>query len=245
MAHLPLVFSCAIFAHDKLSDVAAQLDKFWTRLQRFVAGIGKGHVDDLFDTGRSRRYHDDARGEVDRFLDRMRDQHHGLAFGGQHVKEQVLHIPSRLGVERPEWLVHQQKLRFDGVGARDRESLPHPARQMLGIGVREIRQAHQRQIVLANLASLRKWNMVGLELQTEGDVLLGGQPGENAVLLKDHAAFGARTAHGISIEQDLACGRPLKAGQHVHHRGLATAGRANHGDEVALVNIVGDVLDGR
>src|SRR6202043_2569707 len=58
----------AIFAHDKLFDVAAQLDKFWTGLQRFVAGIGEGHVDDLLDTGRARRYHDDARGEIDRFL---------------------------------------------------------------------------------------------------------------------------------------------------------------------------------
>src|SRR5712692_10724342 len=233
----------AVFAHDKLSDAASQLYEFRALLQRFVARIGKGYVDDLFDPGRPRRYHDDTRGEVDRFLDRMRYQHDGLAFGGQHIEQQILHIRTGLGVERPEWLVHQQKLRLDGIGTRDREPLPHPAGQMLGIGAGEIRQTHQREIVLADLLPLRSRNMIGLELQTEGDVFLDGQPGKNTVFLKDHAAFGTWPVHGSSIEQDLAFGRLLKAGQHIHHRGLAAAGRTNYGNELAIVDIVGHVVD--
>jgi hypothetical protein len=30
----------------------------------------------------------------------MGDQHHGLAFGGQHLEQQILHVGARLGVER-------------------------------------------------------------------------------------------------------------------------------------------------
>ena len=61
------------------------------------------------------------------------------------LQQQVLHVGARLRVERAERLVHQQELRLHGVGARDREPLPHAAGQMLGIGIGEIRQAHQRK----------------------------------------------------------------------------------------------------
>ena len=132
-----------VFAHHQIADVAAQLVEFRAFVQRLVARIGERHVDDLADPRRPRGHDDDARGEIDRLLDRVRDQHHRLAFGGQHLQQQVLHGGARLRVERAERLVHQQELRLDRVGARERQPLAHAARQMLRPGVGEIGQAHQ------------------------------------------------------------------------------------------------------
>ena len=145
----------AIFVHHELSDVTAQLAEFGALLQRFVARIGERHVDDLLDPGRPRRHHHDARGEIDRLFHRMGDQHDGLAFGGEHLEQQSLHVGAGLGIERAERLVHQQKLRLHRIGPRDREPLPHAAGQMLWIGIGEIGQPHQRQIVLADPLALR------------------------------------------------------------------------------------------
>ena len=85
--------------------------------------------------------------------------------------------------------------------------------------------------------------MIGFQLQAEGDVLLHGQPGEHAVFLEDDATLRAGSFDRVAVEQHLAGGRLLEAGQHAHHRGLAAAGRTDHGDEVAVIDVVGDILD--
>jgi hypothetical protein len=44
-------------AHHELADVAAQFAEFHPLLQRFIAGVGEGHLDDFLDPGRPRRHH--------------------------------------------------------------------------------------------------------------------------------------------------------------------------------------------
>ena len=44
---------------------------------------------------------------------------------------------------------------------------------------------------------------------------------------------------------DRAGGRRLEAGDHAQHRGLAAAGRAEEGDELALLDVEVEVLDDR
>ena len=97
--------------------------------------------------------------------------------------------------------------------------------------------------MLADLVALGDGNMIGLEFQAERDVLLDGQSGEYAVFLEDDAAFGTGPLHGLSVEQNLSGCRLLEAGQHAHHRGLAAAGGADHGDEVSVIDVVADILD--
>ena len=82
--------------------------------------------------------------QVDRLLDRMRDQHHRLALGRQHLQQQVLHRRTGLRIERAERLVHQQELRVHRIGARDRQPLAHAARQRLRLGSGEIRSPIRR-----------------------------------------------------------------------------------------------------
>ena len=54
---------------------------------------------------------------------------------------------------------------------------------------------------------------------------------------------GPGRSTGLPSNSTWPVGRLLEAGQHAHHRGLAAAGRTDHGDEVAVIDVVGDVLD--
>src|SRR3954468_12815880 len=83
--------------------------------------------------------------------------------------------------------------------------------------------------------------MIRLELEAERDVLLDGQPREHSIFLKDYAAFRSGSFNGFAIEQHPACGRLLKAGKHAHHGGLAAAGWTDHGDEVAIIDLIADI----
>ncbi len=76
-----------VFLHHELADVRAQLAERARFVQRFRrADTRTGSSIDLADARRARAHDDDARGEVDRLLDRMRDQHHGLAFRCEHLR---------------------------------------------------------------------------------------------------------------------------------------------------------------
>ena len=101
-----------------------------------------------------RSHHDDAVGEVDRLLDRVRDEHHRLVLGGEHLQQQVLHRRAGLRIERAERLVHQQELRLDRVGARQGEALAHAARQHARPGVGEVGEAHEPHVAVADLLAL-------------------------------------------------------------------------------------------
>jgi hypothetical protein len=70
--------------------------------------------------------------------------------------------------------------------------------------------------------------------------------GEERVLLEDHvdvAPEGRDADHVAAVEEDLAAGRLLEA-DHPQGGGLATARRAEQGEELALGDPEIDVLDG-
>ena len=75
-----------------------------------------------------------------------------------------------------------------------------------------------------------------LHLQAEGDVVLDRQPVEQRVILEDHAAFPARLADRLAVEQQFALGRLLEAGDHREQRGLAAAGVAEHRAEFVVID---------
>ena len=114
---------------------------------------------------------------------------------------------------------------------------------MFRIGIGEVGKTHEFEIVLADRFTFRRRNMIGLEVQAERDVLLDRQPGENAVLLEDHAAFGSGASHGCAVEQHRSGRRLLKACQHAHHCGLAASGGTDDSNEVAVIDVVIDILD--
>src|SRR5690242_1224896 len=89
--------------------------------------IGVDQVDDA--TG-ARAHHDDARGQEHRFGNRMRDEHHGLAGSLPEPQELLVQVVADDLVQRAEGLVHEQKRRIEGEGARDGDALLHAAREL-------------------------------------------------------------------------------------------------------------------
>ena len=77
--------------------------------------------------------------------------------------------------------------------------------------------------------------------QAEAHVVEHRQPREQRVALEHHAAVGAGRLDAPAVEQHLAGGRPVEAGDDAQQRALAAARRAEDGDEVVL----GDLEVGR
>jgi len=82
-------------------------------------------------------------------------------------------------------------------------------------------------------------------LETERDIALDRPPGEDGVLLEDVADLRRRRAgNPLAVHLDLPRGRRDEAADHVEDGGLAAAGRAHDGHELALVDLEGDRRDG-
>ena len=159
-----------VFLHHDVADVRAQLAELPRLVQRLLARIPERHLDHLPDAGGPRGHHHDLRGEVHRLLDRVRDEHHGLAFLPQDIEEQVLHGAPRLRVQGAEGLVHQQELGLHGVRTRERQALAHPAGERFRPRAGEVRQSHEAHVLLHDRIALRCMRPVGREAQAEGDV---------------------------------------------------------------------------
>ena len=70
----------------------------------------------------------------------------------------------------------------------------------------------------------------------EINVVVGGEPGQQAVVLEHHHAIGSRFGDGVALEGDGAAGGSIKAGDHVEEGGFAAAGVSDQADEFALVD---------
>ena len=109
-----------------------------------------------------------------------------------------------------------------------------PPERCFGIGVGEVRQAHQRHVALDDLGALRARWRGSPPAQAELDVAAHREPGKDAVLLEDHAAVRARARR--SARRRAAPGRRWadEAADDVEQRRLAAARRADDRDELAL-----------
>ena len=95
--------------------------------------------------------------EVDRLLDRVRDQHHRLALGREHLA--AAGPASRVRVcasSAPNGSSISRNCGLHRVGARERQALAHAARQRLRLGVGEVGQAHQAHVALADRVALAR-----------------------------------------------------------------------------------------
>ena len=100
------------------------------------------------------RHHGDAVAEQDRLVDRMGDEHHGLALVGplHELQQLLLQDLAGLRVERGERLVHQQDRRVHGERAHQADALLHAAGELVGIVLLEAGEPDQIEIVRDALA---------------------------------------------------------------------------------------------
>ena len=84
-------------------------------------------------------------------------------------------------------------------------------------------------------------------LEAEGDVLLDRHVREQRVRLEHHVhglLVRRHVGHVDAVDVDLAAGRPLEAGQHPQQRRLAAARAAEQAEDLLLVDVERDVVDG-
>ncbi len=131
-------------------DVQAQLGEARIGAHRVgVARPAERHVEHLLDAAGARAHHRDAVAEQDRLVDRMGDEHHGLALVRplHQLQQLLLQDLAGLRVERGERLVHQQDRRVHGERAHQPDALLHAARELIGIVLLEAGEPDQLEIV--------------------------------------------------------------------------------------------------
>ena len=181
-------------------------------------------------------HHGDTVGEVRRLLDVVGDKENRLVRLLADVHQVFLENLAGLVVERPEWLVHQQNLGVVGQRPRDGDALFHPAGEFLRILLLVTVQADASDELLG-----RRFDLLGAVVrrvfQSEGDVLEDTHPVVQRVLLKDDAPVGAWPIDWLAVDFDDTLGWVDETADDVQQRTLATAARADDGDELAGTDV--------
>jgi hypothetical protein len=149
-----------------------------------------------------------------------------------------LHVFAQLLVERAERLVHQHQLRLEHQGARQRHALLLAAGKLARQPVVHAAQLHhlERALHAALLLVLRHL----AHRERVGHVLAHAEMREQGVVLEHHAEVPLvrrRAVDLLAVEQDVAGGRRLEAGQHHQRGGLARARRPEQAQELAPVDV--------
>ena len=165
------------------------------------------------------------------------DVHHRDAQLLVQMLDLVLHALAQQAVQRAQRLVHQHQRRLEHQRPRQRHALLLPARQLHRAAVAERLHAHPLEGALhpgRDLALAR-----AAHAQRERQVLPHRHVREQRVVLEHHAdaqPVRRQVADGAAVQQDLAVGHGLEAGQHHQAGGLAGAGRPQHGQEFAALD---------
>ena len=162
--------------------------------------------------------------QPDRLADVVGDEQDGESTGGPEPLQLVVEDVAGHGVERAEWLVHQQDLGALGKGARDGGPLLHAARQLVRTLVTPALELnHVQQLVRAGVAFAARHSG---QPQGKVDVLGDREPRKERRLLEEECD----PPSGFD-RSELSL---VEAGKDVEERALAAAGGTDQTDEFAL-----------
>jgi hypothetical protein len=156
----------------------------------------------------------------------------------------VAEVDPHLGVERGQGLVQKQEARRGGDRPGQRDALLLAAGKLGRILVALFGQAHQLQQLGDPSLDLGLGRLA--VLQAVGDVLLDRQVGEERVGLEHDAEIALRGRQGGDVLAGLldhAAGLNVQAGDGPQQSGLAAARRPQKTNELALVDLQGNVLE--
>ena len=192
------------------------------------------------DPTRPRAHHDHAVGEEDRLLDRVGDQHDGGSGVEPDFLDQPVHLLAGEGVERAEWLVHQQHGWLVGQRPHQRGALLHAAGKLARKAAAEAFEAD----AVEQFVDPDPVRLGALDLERKVDVGVEVAPGQEVRLLEHHADLRVRAGHRLAVEQHLAGGEAMQPGHRPQERGLAAAGRADDRDDLAVHDVERAAVDG-
>ncbi len=177
-----------------MPDVQAKLGEARIGAHRVgVARPSERHVEHLLDAAGTRAHHRDPIAEQDRLVDRMGDEHHGLALVGPfHERKQLLlQDLAGLRVECRERLIHQQDRRVHGERAHQPHALLHSAGQLVGIMALEAGEPDHVQIMCDPRADFGARH--ARHGQSESAIVVDGLPRQQPEMLEHHGdAVGRR-----------------------------------------------------
>ncbi len=144
------------------------------------------------------------------------------------IRSRVRRVQGAEGLVEEEdgWLVDQR--------AGERDALLHTAGKLGGMRGGKALQAHERDERLGALRDLLDRRVADLERQ--GDVCGDRAPRHQVGALEDEANVTAWLGQLFGAELHAARDRAQEAGQQAQERALATAGRADDGEELPLLD---------
>ena len=178
------------------------------------------------------------------------DDHHGDPQLLIQVLQQVQDGGGGGGVQGGGGLVAQQDLGVRGQGPGDGHPLLLSAGELGGIGVGLFRQPHQVQQLQGPLFGLGGGDAA--DLHGEADVFQAGPLHQQVEALEDHGDLPAgqpqlllaEGRHLLPIHDHRAGGGPLQQVHAPHQGALAGAGETNDPEDLPLLNVQIDVLQG-
>ena len=144
------------------------------------------------------------------------------------------HLQAQLRVEVGEGLVHQAHGRFGHDGPRQRHPLLLTAGELRGLAAQQRLQAEEVSGARQSVVPLGARNLP--HLQPEDDVLGHVEMGEERIALEDHGDAplrGLQRRHVPPADDDAAGAGNIEPGDEPQGRGLAAAGGAEQGHELA------------
>ncbi len=191
-------------------------------------------VEDLADPAGPGTHHDDAVGEQHRFLDGVGDEDRGRAERGVDVLQLDRQFLAGEGVEGGERLVHQQDARLRQQRPAQGDALLHAAGQLVGQALVEAGQPDRGEEMVGALEvrGPAARFMISAGSMTLASTERHGRRAGRWNIIGDVASRGWVTT--ASSTSDLAGGGRQEAGDDPQQRGLAAAGPADDGDELAL-----------
>jgi len=188
----------------------------------------------------TRPHGDDPVGEDQGLLEVVRDEQHGLLQILQEVEEVVLHRHLGLGIERAEGLVHQEDLGINGQDPGDLGSLGHAPGELVREGVGELHEADLIEEPFHDGLPLGVRDAPQLEAETH--VVTDCAPRQKCGLLERVACRPAHVPHRFAPEEHLSLVGLSQARHDIQQGGLPASRGADHGDELALGDLEGDII---
>ena len=155
-------------------------------------------------------------------------------------------LVAALRIEAQRGLVEEENLWGVQKAAGDLEPALHAAGE--GLHVASLRSHSSKSLSSSSVRSARDLARHVVEDAVQIHVFVGGLLAVEAGVLKDDAEALADLVllhRGIeAVELDAAAGRAQQRGEHLDGGGLARAVRAEEGEDLALRDVEGDVVDG-
>src|SRR5579859_4985681 len=158
---------------------------------------------------RSRRKNEHAVSQSDCFTDIMgykQDRLVGRRPDGLKLSMQSI---TGQGIQRPEWLIHEQHRRVNCQRPRDSDPLAHSAGELMDITLFKAVQMHSLNETSSNRSPLPGWDTS--LTQAEFNIVLDIQPGKERRFLEEQHPISAWTAHFLSIGPDCPTTRGFQS----------------------------------